>query len=174
VQRQVRHGQRSEDGADIRAAIEDAGSQRAFALREPIRDGADGGREVRGLAQAEGEARDAEAHRTARQRVPHGGHAPQGHGYGIAQARAGPVDQAAGERHRQRIGQLKSEDDPAIVGFAPAELFCERGLQQAQHLPIDVVDGGGEEQQAADVPAQPGCGLGCEEAGHFHEAAYPL
>src|SRR5580658_47204 len=45
VQRQIGYSQWRENGADIRAAVEDAGGQRALALREPIGDGADSGRE---------------------------------------------------------------------------------------------------------------------------------
>jgi len=167
AQRQIRNRQRGEDRADIRAAVEDAGGQGALRLRKPIRHRADGGWKVRRLAQSEGEARDSEAHRTACQRVRHGRRAPQGDGHRVAQARARPVDEAAGERHHQRIGQLESEDDPAVVRLAPVELGCERRLEQPEHLAIDVVDGGGEEKQCAYAPAEPRCGLAREEVGHL-------
>src|ERR1022692_2895788 len=53
----------------------------------------------------------------------------------------------------------------------PAEFLFEHGLEQPEHLAIDVVDGGGEEQQPAYAPAQPRCGLACEEVCHSHEVA---
>jgi len=174
MQRKVGDRQRRQDRADIRAAVEDAGGEGALALREPIRHGADGSGEVRGLTQAEGKARDAKAQGGAGQRVRHGGGAPQRDGHRIAQARARPIDQAAGEGHGQRIGQLERENDPAVVPVAPAEFYFERRLEQREHLAIHVVDGGGEKQQSADVPAEPERGLAGEEDLRFHKAAYLL
>src|SRR5579862_3745486 len=89
--------------------------------------------------------------------MPHGRQAPGGHRDGIAKARPGPIDQAARGRHSYCIGQLKRKDDPAVIGFAPAEFFFERGFEKPQDLAVDVIDGGGEKQETADVPAEAAC-----------------
>ena len=53
-----------------------------------------------------------------------------------------------------RIGELKGEDDVGVVDLGPAELPLQRRLEDADDLPVDVVDGRGEEQQPADDPAE--------------------
>ena len=52
------------------------------------------------------------------------------------------------------VGELEGKDDVGVVDLAPAELRLEGRLEDAEHLPIDVVDRRREEQQAADDPAE--------------------
>ena len=66
------------------------------------------------------------------------------------------VDDAAGDRRERRVRRREGELDPAVVGLAPVHLPLEHRLEDAQRLAVDVVDRGGEEQQAADPPAQAG------------------
>ena len=71
-----------------------------------------------------------------------------------AETRAEAIHQPAGDQQADRVGELEGEDDVGVVDFGPAELRLQRRLEDADHLPIDVVDRGGEEQQSADVPAE--------------------
>ena len=73
--------------------------------------------------------------------------------------RAHAIDEPAREQQPDRIGELEAEDDVGVVDLAPAVLLLQRRLEDADHLAIDVVDGRGQEQQAADHPAVPArCG----------------
>src|SRR6266404_7529064 len=56
-----RHGQRRDDGADVRATVKDAGRERALPLWKPFGDRLNAGWEVTCFAQAQSEARRAEA-----------------------------------------------------------------------------------------------------------------
>ena len=73
----------------------------------------------------------------------------------------------AGEQKADRVRHLEREDDVAVVDLGPAELRLQRRLQDADHLAIDVVDRRGEEEQAADRPAEisdaPGAGAGAAD-----------
>ena len=60
---------------------------------------------------------------------------------------------AAGEQQPDRVGELEREDDVGVVDLGPAELLLQRRLEDADDLPIDVVDRRREEQQRADDPA---------------------
>src|SRR3989449_11385640 len=63
--------------AHVAARVEDPGGEGPLALREPLRYGLHGGREVAGLADPEQGARHAEAGDAAHQRMPHRGQTPQ-------------------------------------------------------------------------------------------------
>jgi hypothetical protein len=151
---QKRNHQRRHERADIRAAVEQARCERPLPPGEPVSDGLDRRRKIRRFADSEREPRHAELNGVTRQRVAHGRYAPHHHGQHIADPHAQPVDHSARQRHHQPVGQLKCGDDPAVIGFIPAEIFLEDRLQQPEHLAVDIVDGAGEEQQAANVPAQ--------------------
>ena len=115
VDRDPGDDERRQNGAEICAGVEDAGGQRALALREPLGDGLDGGREVAGFAKAEAEARNAELKHRVGQRVAHGGEAPDGHDDHVADARADLVDEPSGDQQAERIGELKGVHDVAVV-----------------------------------------------------------
>ena len=140
--------------ADVGPGVEDAGGERPLFLREPLRHRLDGGREVGGLAEAQGEAGDPEAQGRARRGVEHGGDAPEGDREGEAEAGAHPVEQAARHQQPEGVGGLEGGHDIAVLDLAPADAALEVGGEDPQHLPVDVVDGGGEEEQGADRPAE--------------------
>ena len=52
-----------------------------------------------------------------------------------------------------RVGGLEPEDDIGEIHLAPRQLGCQRGLEDAEHLPVDIVDDRGSEEQADDYPA---------------------
>ena len=70
------------------------------------------------------------------------------------EARAEPVHHAAREQQADRVRDLEGEDDVGVVHFAPAEFVLERGLEEADHLAVDVVERGGQEEQRPDDPAE--------------------
>jgi hypothetical protein len=79
------------------------------------------------------------------------------------------IDDPAYHQQPNGVGNLKGEDDIAVVDFAPAELALQYGLQQADHLPVDIIDRSGEEQQSTDRPAvTPDLGCFCRPDRRSH------
>jgi hypothetical protein len=148
------HCQRRENGADVRARIEDACRERALAPGKPLRNGLDGGGKIPGLTQAEEKARDGETQHAARERMTHRRDAPHADRERIADARAELVDDRSCAQQADRIRRLKRGDDGAVLDLVPAELPPEIRREHAEHLPIDVVQRGGCKQQCADAPAK--------------------
>ena len=72
---------------------------------------------------------------------------------GEPEPRAEPIHHPAGDQEPDRVGELEREDDVGVVDLAPAELRLQRRLEDADDLPVDVVDRRGKEQQRADDPA---------------------
>jgi hypothetical protein len=68
-------------------------------------------------------------------------------------ARADAIHHPTGDEESAGVGQLEREDDVGVVDLAPAELRLEGGLQDADHLTIDVIDRRGKEQERADHPS---------------------
>src|ERR1700733_8614713 len=147
------HDERSENGSDICAGVEDARSQRALALRKPFGDGLNGGGKVAGLSNAEEESCDAKLKRAVGERVSHGGETPNAHDQDVADPRANLVHQAARDEQADGVGGLEGIHDIAVVEFCQADRVLECGLEQRDDLAVHVVDGGGEEQHGADGPA---------------------
>ena len=83
----------------------------------------------------------------------HRGEAPDGRGERIAEAGAELVDQPAEDEIADRVGELEGEDDVGVGGFVPAIFALQRRLEDADHLPVDIIDRGGEEEQRANAPA---------------------
>ncbi len=119
------------DRADVRAGVEDSGCERTLALRKPFRRGLDGGGEVAGLAEAEEEARDAEAQCRTSEGMAHGGDAPYAHDDGVADARAEAVDHLPSENEADGVSELKGADDVAILRFCPADAVLQHRCENA-------------------------------------------
>ena len=178
-QRDRRHHERRDDGADVGAGVEDASGQRALPPRKPLRGRLDRRREIARFAEAEPEAGHAEAHHRARKRVRHRRDTPEDECERVAHFRPDPVDDRAHQQQANRVRQLKREDDVRVVDFVPAQIVLKRRFQNADHLPVDVVDRGGEEQQRANHPAETpdahtGCGGGGQSDGRWrgHHSAF--
>src|SRR3546814_1404250 len=71
----------------------------------------------------------------------------------VAEPRADSIDDPAETDVAERVGDLEPEDDRGEIDLGPAEFFLQCRLEHADHLPIDIVDRRGCEQQAADYPA---------------------
>ena len=146
--------QRRHDRADVRAAIKNASCKSTLTGGKPIGDGLDRGWKIRSLAGAQHESCGRKLPGISGQRVRHRSQAPDHDGQRIADACPQPVDDASGDGHHGGVSALKGEHHPAEVGFVPAKLPFEDGLQNTEDLAVDVVDSGREEQQPADIPAE--------------------
>src|SRR4029079_8007748 len=67
------------------------------------------------------------------------------------------------------VRTLKCYTVAALVELRPADLFLQIGGENPEHLPIDVIDRGREEQQRADRPAE--VADACADAGGRHGLA---
>ena len=77
---------------------------------------------------------------------------PHDDGHGKAGAGAKLVDHPPRDQEADGIRQLKRKDDVAVVDLTPAKLLLKRRLEDPDHLPVDVVDRGSEEEERADHP----------------------
>ncbi len=82
--------------------------------------------------------------------------APGRNGERIADLRPEPIDEPAEQQNTDRIGSLKGGVDQAELFIAPSELAVGKLLDQRENLAIDIVDGGGKEEQRADDPTDVG------------------
>jgi len=110
-------------------------------------------REVSALAKTEADARDDEPARAADQRVGRGSQAPDRDRHRVADLHALAIDEPTEQKQADGVGELERGVREAVLRVGPAELGVERPLDQRQDLTVDVVDGRGQEQQAADQPA---------------------
>ena len=109
--------------------------------------------EVAALAHAQEHPGGEEAVHGADERVAHRGDAPQDDGGRVADLRPEAVHEPAEQEQAHRVGELEGPVHPAEGLVRPAELRVEELLDQGEDLAVDVVDGGGEEEQRADHPA---------------------
>ncbi|MNZ76060.1 hypothetical protein D3C78_945550 [compost metagenome] len=151
--RQPRHAGGCEDGTDTGAGGQDADCQRAFLAREPLGHGLDRRGKVTRLAQPQQGPHEQEAQGRLGCRMAYGGQAPDHDAYGIAELGAQTVDQLAERQQTDGVAGLEDHHQVTVVGLAPVEPLLQQGLEQAEHLAVEVVDGGGEEQQGANLPA---------------------
>src|SRR5438552_4627905 len=71
----------------------------------------------------------------------------------MARTRSQPINQPARDNQPDCIGDLKRSDDVAIVDLREADAVLERWLEQADHLPVHVIDRGRYKEHGADRPA---------------------
>ena len=106
--------------------------------------------------QAKHRANDAEAYGGAGEGVEDGGDAPAEECDGVADAGADAVDQAAGDGLADGVGGGEGGEDVAVLGFADVVFFAEVGGEDSEDLSVDVVDGGADEEEGEDGPAEVG------------------
>ena len=131
IRRQHQRCRRRNNRADICPRIKYTGRQRAFFFRKPFGDGLHGSGEIRGLANAEHEARDAEPHHAGRQGVSHPRDRPQDQSNRKAELDANFVQHAAPHQKHHGIRDLKRNHDAAVLRFRPANF----GLQFRRKRP---------------------------------------
>ena len=155
-----------DERGEVGAGVEDAGGEGALFGGEPLGGGLDGGGKVAGFAETEADAGDVEAKDGGDEGVRDRRQAPDQDGEGVAGFGAEPVDKAAGGEQTDAVGDLEEDDDvsevviedglmEAVGGGIPAHERhgVKDRLDEREDRTIHVVDGGGEEEQAADEPA---------------------
>ena len=93
------------------------------------------------------------ADRSERRR--HRGERIERDGGGQPGARADAIQPSPARRLPDRVGDAECDDEQREVRVRPAKLGLENRRHDVQRLAVDVIDDRGEEQDAADVPAQP-------------------
>ena len=160
VQRDPRHGQRRDDRADIAAGVEHTGCQCPLFAWKPFADGLDCRGKVSALRQPQSDARRTKTGDAAGESMRHRRQAPEQDRQRIADAQTDRIHQPSAEEISRGVGEIEPEDGVAVVDLVPAQVALERRLEHADHAAIDVVDGGGEEEQPADPPAHAAIGAG--------------
>ena len=135
------------------------------ALGEPVGDRLDRRREIAALAQAQAGARDHEPVRAPHQSVGGRRDAPGRDRDRVADLHPEAIDEPPEPEQADRVGELERRVGHPVLGVGPAELDVQRPLDQREDLPVDVVDGGRQEQQGADDPAVATHGAGGGGAG---------
>ena len=79
--------------------------------------------------------------------------APEDDGDGVADLRPVAVDEPPEEEEADGVGPLEGRVHHPELLVRPAELDVEELLDERQDLPVDVVDRRGQEEEAADDPA---------------------
>jgi hypothetical protein len=65
---------------------------------------------------------------------------PKNDGEGVRASRADPVDKRAEQSLPNRVRRLKRDCHMAVIRFRPIEQHGQLGFEQAQNLPVHVVD----------------------------------
>jgi len=133
--------------------VEDAGGESALSRRKPQARGLDAGREVRGFRDSEKEAADHEAPGRGRETVGRGREAPETNGERQRALHPDPVDEPPLGYESDGVADLEPEVDVGVVEGGPAHRPRQDGLEDAERGAVDVVDGGGEEEEGHHGPA---------------------
>src|SRR5678816_602616 len=64
------------------------------------------------------------------------------------------VHEPANKQQPDSICGLKRENDPSVVDLCPAVFALKSRLENAKHLPIDIVDRGREKEEGAYDPSE--------------------
>ena len=86
---------------------------------------------------------------------------------GKSDARAVFIEQAPAAEHAESVCRGERTGDIAVLDIVPANFVLKRLGEEAEHLTIDVVNGGGKEEERANGPAN--VGSGGAECGKGHE-----
>src|SRR5260370_4243820 len=148
------HNERRDMWPDVRVGVENTRRQCTLFIWEPFRNALDARRENSRFAEPEGRPGNRKTGKRIRDRMAHGGKAPENHGDGVTYTRAQAVNQAAHKNHAQRVSRLEGEHQMSIANVIPAQIVLQRPFQHAKHLAVHVVLGYTEEQESADDPAE--------------------
>src|SRR4051812_34082416 len=141
-------------GADRGPAVEERDRPAALAPREPFRHRLRRPRPVARLAGSEQETKEAEGTEPSGKRRQHRGRGVERHGYRQARARADGIEKATGPSLPDGVGDAEGDDHEGEIRIRPVVLTFEGWTEDAERLAIDVVDDGGEKEQASDPPSQ--------------------
>src|SRR5262249_39069361 len=145
---------RRERPPHCRPSVEDSHAERALANREPLAHNLGGTGPIARFAETERGPEHAERERRPRGGVCNGGTRPHHDRENEAETRADDVEEPAGHHLADAVEEQKTVLNRGVVGVAQPEVVADRGLQHRDRLAIDVVDDGGQEDQADDQPAK--------------------
>jgi len=158
-----RHEERADHRADVRAAVENARGERAFAFGKPFGDGFDRGWEISRLADAEGAPHEhVHPRQAADEGVRDSKNRPDDERQGEAELCADFVNDPASKNCHARVKTGEHGGDVGEIRVRPAEaassVCCGRGakkfFQVTDDLSVHVVDRRGKKEQRADDPAK--------------------
>ena len=112
----------------------------AFAAGKPFGHGLGRAWPVRGFSGAQQESKDAERAQPAGERCGHRRERIEHHGDRQAGSSAKPVQQRPGTHLPKRVSNAEGNDDQREVGVRPGELRLQVRSENAERLPVDVVD----------------------------------
>ena len=141
-----RHEHDGDGGPEGGAAVEERHRPSPLAPGEPLRDRLGRARPVGRLARAEQETEGTEAAQPAREGREHGRERVPQHAERQPVARADPVEEAAHHRLAHRVGEAERDDHEREALVRPVELLLQVGAEDAEGLPVEIVDHGGEEK----------------------------
>jgi hypothetical protein len=115
-----------------------------------------GGGNAPGFRHAEdGAARD-QPRQSAGETGGDSGHRPHANGDGDGDREADAVDPPSGGGRAGRVRQREGRQDPAVLLVGEMKLAADQNLQRGQRLPVQEIDGGGENERGQHQPAESG------------------
>ena len=161
---------------DIASGIEYADRQRPFLPRKPLRyrlhcggkiprlaesqhyagDGKTGGRtaEQDQRRRVDTHRRKAQPRKPVGRAVRDGRKAPHPDRQCEADPHPDPVHEPSCKQQANAVSGLERKNDRGVVALVKTKLALQHRLEQSDHLPVDVVDGRGEQQKGANHPAE--------------------
>ena len=118
--------------------------------------------------------RQAQIREPIRRRVADRGKTPKHHRQRKSQAHSEFVHDSSCQQQADGIGKLKTEHGGVDPFVLPVKLLHERRLQDADHLPVDVIDGRREKEQGADDPSEVTGSLRPDGSGNWEQWAAPV
>ena len=102
---------------------------------------------------AQEKSKRGETDKAVGQRREHGDNRIPDHGQRQTASRADAVHEASEHGLPDRIRNSKCDRDVGVVRVGPVILEFEKGSEQRERLPVDVVDHCGSKQKTGDPPA---------------------
>ena len=152
---QPRHDKWRQQRTNVRARIEDAGGKGALASREPFSNRLYRSRKVHCFRQSKSDARGDKAHESRRHGVRCAGYAPHADTERVSATRADAVEESTHAEQSDGVGELERGHQMPVVLFTPVQRLLQVRRQDAQHLAIEIVERGREEEQGAHAPSIP-------------------
>ena len=150
--RDPRYGDGCDHGAHGCPCIKEPRCKGTFTLWKLVCNGFDGGWEVTRLSQTKSEARHTKSESGPHQCMSQRGNTPNTHDERVAQPRAKSVYNAARAHQANGIGHLEAGDDGAIRLLGEPDLLHQSRLENADDLPVHVVNCGGDKEHGAHRP----------------------
>lgn len=155
AERDQRHHRRRQPGSDRRSGIENPDCQGPLAHREPFAHGFDRGREIGRFGGAEQEPAKRELAGGLGEGVRQVGARPGTDGDGETAPRPEAVDQPPAHRVHDGVADKEGGGDVRVLQGIDPHFPLQSRSKQGQDLPVQVIEGSRQAEQAGDIPAQP-------------------